>query len=302
MFAFLLACATGPELIDTANDPADTAAGTDSGEDTEPVAEPAELVEPSAGDCPDFGEGGKVTFMAGGEERMAYVDFPENRDEPLPIVFIWHPLGATARSMRGWVDAENWAAEQGVIAITPDSHDSELFEWGFSGTGERDLALYDDLRTCAVRELNGDVRRVSTMGMSAGALWATFLGIHRGDTLATIMPWSGGTGDLVKYSTPASAFPALLVYGGEADVYDAGALVVHFDELTAEFAGQLHADGHYVGMCNHEGGHDFPPNYMDFMTQWLLPHEYGVASPFAADGDPADIADFCYDYAPPVED
>lgn len=299
---FLLACAPiDTESTDAAAD--DTAgSSTDTG-DSEPLAEPAALVEPSAGSCPDFGEGGKVKFTSNGQERVAYVDFPEDRSgDPLPVVFVWLPLGASASQMRNWVNAEDWAKENRVITITPDSLDSELLEWQFMSSGEDDLAMFDDLRACAITELNGDIRRVSAMGMSAGALWTTFLGIHRGDSLATIMPWSGGTGDIVNYSTPAHNFPALLVYGGESDTYNAGALVVHFDQLTAEFAAQLHADDHYVAMCNHEGGHDFPPNYMDFMTDWLLVHEYGVASPFSGDGDPADLEDFCGDYAPPVED
>lgn len=277
---------------------------TDTGETAEEeyTDDPADLAEVTDGDCPDFEDGGKVKFTSAGEERSAYVYFPENREEKLPIIFMWHPLGASASMMANWTYAEDLATENNVIVIVPDAHDENVFEWEFVGASNRDLPMYDDLRTCAVQELNGDVRRVSSMGMSAGALWTTYLGIHRGDTLATIMTWSGGTGQVVSYDTPAYAFPALLVSGGESDTYNAGGLLLEFTELTQEFAGQLYGDDHYVGVCEHTKGHDFPPDYMDFLTRWLPVHEFGRASPFSGDGNPADVADICADYVPQISE
>jgi hypothetical protein len=114
------------------------------------------------------------------------------------------------------------------------------------------------------------------------------------------MTWSGGTGDVVKYETPAGDFPALLVYGGESDTYTAGSYTLHFDEATMAFAEQLYGDGHFVGLCNHEGGHNFPPDPQGMMTDWLLPHVYGEPSPYA-DSDLTEIEDFCSVYTGPTE-
>ena len=281
---FLLACA--PETLD-ASDTRDSAA-----EEEESVPQPAPLTEPTDGACPDFGDGGRVKFTSMDLERTALVYFPVDPSEPPPILFVWHPLGGNAQYMNSTLSLKDYAEENETIVIAPDSSGKFPFEFDFVGGGEEDLALYDDLRSCAVSELGGDIARVHTMGFSAGALWASFLGIHRGDTLASIMPWSGGTGSVVDYATPAGPFAALLTYGGESDTFDAGMAVVHFDEATLEFAASLIADGHFVVTCNHGGGHDYPPQPDTFLREWPLPHRYGAASPFA-DGDFSVFPDIC---------
>lgn len=290
----LLACA--PESADPglADDNDDTAAEVSEGEP------PADLAEPT-GDCPDFDEPGKVTFTSGGLERKAYVYFPEERPAQMPVIFAWHPLGANAKQMVGWLDLDTFAEANGAIVVVPDSDSSMAFEWGFVGDATIDLAFYDDLRTCVVEGLGADVRRVSSTGMSAGALWTTYLGIHRGDTLAAIAPWSGGTGDLVAYDTPAYPFPALLVYGGEDDTYNAGGYVIHFDELTRTFADQLTGDGHQVTLCAHDDGHYFPPDPDATLTDFLMVQRYGSASPISADTLP-DLSMDCALVTEPVGD
>lgn len=295
----LFAACAGSTLENPDADASDDTGG-DSGTDVEEGPSPAELVEPSAGACPDFGDGGKIEFESAGLERTAYVHFPEDAEGPLPIVFVWHPLGANARNMKAWLALDEWAVEQEAIVIIPDSDESNPFEWDFVGSGEVDLAVYDDLRTCAVRDLGGDPKRVSSTGMSAGALWTSFLGMKRGDTLSTIMPWSGGTGDVMQYTTPAAPYPALLVYGGESDTYTLGSYTLHFDDATLAYAEQLYGDGHFVATCNHEGGHDFPPDPQEMLTTWLLPHVYGEPSPFQTN-DLDGLPDFCSVYAGPTE-
>ncbi len=289
----LLACAPGstaPESTD-----ADTADLVDEGEP------PADLAEPTAGECPNFDETGKVTFTSGGLDRKAYVYFPEDRPPQLPVVFVWHPLGATAKQMVSWLDLDTFAEANQAIVVVPDSDDSMPFEWGFTGNAAFDLALYDDLRTCVVEGFDADVRRVTSTGMSAGALWTTYLGIHRGDTLAAIAPWSGGTGDLVAYDTPAYPFPALLVYGGENDTYNAGGYVIQFDELTQTFADQLAGDGHSVTLCAHKDGHYFPPDPDATITDFLMVQRYGSPPAVTADNIP-DLSMDCAMVSAPVAD
>jgi hypothetical protein len=182
-----------------------------------------------------------------------------------------------------------WATANGVVVIVPNSKSDNLFEWDFWNGKDDDFYLYDDLRTCAVQNLGVDVKRIYLSGFSAGALWTSYLSTKRGDTVAAILPFSGGDGDVWKYETPAYTFPALLPYGGDSDIYSAGPVSINFEDAVLQFAGELSTDGHTVAVCNHNSGHTLPPETMDITTAWLLPHVFGEESPFkdGLDGFPS---------------
>lgn len=293
MLALVLACVTPSPSAERAGDGVDGDTG-DAGSGDPPAGEsPSPLAEPSDGACPGFDEPGKITLVSAGKDRKAQVYWPSAGAEGAPILFAWNPLGGTAKQMVSYLELDALAEDEGVIVVAPDGDSASPFEWNFVGAAEAnyDLVLFDDLRTCAVRELGGDPTRVSSTGMSAGALWTTYLGIHRGDSLAAILSMSGGTGDIIAYATPAHAFPALLTHGGTSDTYTAG-VTLHFDEMTEAFADQLTGDDHFVVLCEHDGGHAFPPGAPELVRDWLLPHRYGEASPFdpAAEGLPSGCA------------
>lgn len=259
----------------------------------------AALAQPSGGTCPDLGDGGPITFNAAGVDRDLRVIVPDSGAEGAPVVFVWHPLGATAQQIVQWMGLNAWADEVGAVLVVPDSLDANLFEWQFLDDPDEenlDLVLYDDLRTCLYEQMAVDLGRVTSTGMSAGGLWTTYLGIHRGDTLATILPLSGGTGSVVAYDTPASTFPAMLVYGGEDDHWGGGGIDVDFGAATLELAEQLADDDHFVVLCDHGLGHTIPDDAPDMMATWLLGHTYAKASPWA-DGDLSDFPSYCEVYA-----
>jgi poly(3-hydroxybutyrate) depolymerase len=291
MILFLLfACAPSTDSLDSAAgaDLEDTGGAADSG------PTPADLVEPSAGSCPDFSKQ-KLVFVSGGLDREALVYLPDGEMADAPVLFVWHPLGGDARYMARVLDLEDYATENGAIVVIPEASGKFAFEWDFAGDGKEDLVLFDDLRSCVVSELGADVRRISTTGFSAGALWATYLGIHRGDTLASLLTFSGGTGSMVRYAPPAMGFPALLTEGGEGDVYGTGGASVSFHDATWQFAEELHADEHFVTVCSHTRGHDLPPDADIILREWPLAHRYGQPSPFAEAGIGA-LPDICAVY------
>lgn len=267
--------------------------------DTDPVVEgpaPRALAEPT-GACPDLSSSGQTTMTSNGEEREFYVFFPPDAGPDLPVVFYWHPLGGTARMMVDYLDLEQVAEDNNVVIVVPNALDSNPFEWNFvAGEAEAadDLALFDDLRSCLSEQRAIDLRRVYSTGMSAGGLWTTFLSIHRGDALASILVMSGGTGNMVQYSTPAGEpFPALLVWGGPTDIFDGGVIQIDFTDTTAAFSEQLRTDGHFVMECEHTRGHDLPPDAIDMTVDWLLPHVYGETSPWK-DRDPTELQSICF--------
>jgi predicted esterase len=288
--------------------PPSSAAEDDETGETGPILETGEtgeqetsslapLAELSDGACPTLTASDKVSFSSAGQERELRIWLPEEVTAGLGVVFVWHPLGGTSRYMNQWLDLEGFAAEYNVVVVAPDSRDDNLFEWDFWTDQTYDVTMYDDLRTCLSQELDVDLTRFSSTGMSAGALWTSELAQIRGDTLATILTFSGGTSDeFFPYQTGAGSFPALLAYGGESDQYNAGVTTLHFDESTLDFASHLYEDGHDVVLCNHEGGHDIPDEGRDMMATWMLPQAYDQPNPFA-DGDLTGLPDYCQVYA-----
>lgn len=276
----LLACAT--PAADSPSD-SDTALI-----DTRPA--PAALATPSA-DCPVFDDD-KITLTSNGVERKVHVLLPDPVPADAPVVFAWYPLGATASQLINYLDLDTWAADNGVIVVVPEAKSDNLFEWDFWDGLDDDFVLYDDLRTCLSDAFGTDLRRVYSTGMSAGGLMTTKLSLVRSDTLATVLVMSGGTPDaVVDYETPTYDFPALLTYGGATDHWGGGGFDVDFEAATLAYADSLSTDGHFVVTCNHNGGHNFPPDPVGLATTWLLPHVYGEASPF--EGDISSLPDIC---------
>lgn len=263
---FLAACS---EEGMKGGDPADT------GQVQDTVPAPGPVAEISDGECPAIGARAE-TFSSDGLSRSVAIYAPDPVPEGLPVMFYWHPLGGSASMMDSYLDLQGWAEEHQVIVIAPNARSDNMFEWDFWNSQEHDLVLYDDLRACAAQEWGADLSRVYSSGMSAGALWTSYLSTRRGDTLAAILPFSGGDGSIWAYQTPASVFPAVLAYGGDADTWGGGGVTIDFQEATLQFAGELQADGHSVLLCNHEGGHTLPAATMDITTAFLLPQTYGV--------------------------
>lgn len=286
MLLYLLACGTPPD--DSTTD--------DTGEETvDPNAYlkgTAPLATVSGGDCPTIDGGGDVELVSNQKDRTVKVLVPEGGAAGKPVVFVWYPLGGSASYMINALSLREYADTVDATVVVPTATGDVLFEWNFTSAVDAndDLVLYDDLRTCLYEQLDIDLGRVSAMGFSAGALWTSYLAVHRGDTLSTILPFSGGTDPIIAYESPAGPFPALLPFGGDNDLYGGG--VVDFQETTTNFATDLTADGHFVITCNHEGGHTIPPEGREMMDMWLTAHTFGAASPFA-DGDLSAFPDYC---------
>lgn len=270
--------------------------GGDSDTDVPAVPQPRALAELSSGACPDLSMAGVQHFTSNGKDREVRVYFPDATTENLPVVFAWHWLGGNAQQMTQALHLDSYASTHDVIIVVPQALSTNPFEWNFvAGESEAadDLALFDDMRTCLSRDRNVDLRRIYSTGMSAGGLWTTFLSIHRGDALASVMVMSGGTDPIVQYAPPAGEkFPALLMWGGDSDVLTGGGFDLDFQAMTLAFSSELRADDHFVVHCNHGMGHTIPPDGMDVAEAWLFPHVYGEPSPWIGK-DPTELAPYC---------
>lgn len=255
--------------------------------------QPAALAVLSSGSCPDLSDSGASTFTSNGVEREVRVYFPDDMRDGLPVLFYFHPLGSNAAQVASWLNIADFANENDLIVVVPESLDQNLMEWEFlTADAPDDLALFDDMRTCLSNEHHIDLRRVYASGMSAGGLWTTYLSTHRGDTLASVLVMSGGTEPVQDYFTPAYKFPALLMWGGENDTWGNQAIEVNFQDTMMDYSAKLRADGHFVVHCDHGMGHTIPPEGRDLTADWLLPHVYGEPSPWEGQ-DIATLLDYC---------
>ena len=253
----------------------------------------APLAPVSAGTCPDLSTPGGVVFDVNGVSRTAYVYFPESKPANMPVVFFWHPLGATAAQIGRLIHAQTLADSQEMIFVLPQARPQEPYEWQFyMDDGGNDATFYDDLRTCIVQQLGGDPMRVTSAGMSAGGLWSSWMTLHRSNTLATTLVMSGGTGEVVYYTSPETDLPVLVMWGGASDHFTIGSRTVNFDLQSRQFIDDLVTDGHFVVGCNHNQGHTIPIDGISALPAWLLPHTYGQPSPFA-DGGLAGLPSYC---------
>ncbi len=284
--ALLIACPAGSSPDDD-----DSVAGDDD-DATDPLPQPSDLTELTDGECPDFSEPGASTFSSSGIQRTVYTYFPEDKPADMPVVFFWHALGTTPQDWINAFDLDDLAEELGAIVYVPRSRESEMFEWDWVAGEEADGPLFDDLRTCAATELEADVRRVAVTGFSAGAVWTSWLTMHRSDALATAFIMSGGLVINLPWSEPEHELPVYMMSGGSNDVWS----FINFDDATEAMVGELLDAGHFVVQCRHSQGHYPGPSARDMMEEWLGSHAFGEPSPWetgAADMD--DLADYCWE-------
>jgi predicted esterase len=287
----LLGCP--PDQDDTATSTTDS--DTLDTTDTSPQA--AALAELSSGECPDLSASGTTSFLSSGDDRTVTVIIPEEPVEDMPVVFFFHGLvdvNPTTNIASG-LNLQSEADSSKVVYVVPESRTMTYFGmtfymWQVMDEDLLDLVLYDDLRTCVAQNLDTDMNRLTAMGFSGGALFATVLARERGDTLATLVEMSGGSDiefsvvskePIAVYGQPANTeLPALLFSGGDEDGWPTGFPMVDFQAATDNLEAGLVTDGHYTWRCRHDYGHTILTTEWNLSKAWALAHTYGYPSPY----------------------
>lgn len=249
---------------------------TRCGEEPPPGAVLAPEIPKYSGTCPILETGyvegqafnvleqkfGPLTF-----DRTFLVIAPDDMqpDERLPVMFMWHWLGGSAKDFYERADAQNAVNEKRFIAVIPDGRTPEqgvFFKWPFSISDlddslDAEFQFFDDMLSCVHEQFNVDKDCVSSVGVSAGALFTSQLAGGRGDRLASFMSLSGGTGGTVvkPWTAPAHKMPGLVLWGGEGDF----CIAVDFEQTSKDLEKNLVEDGHFVVECIHNCNHSTPP-------------------------------------------
>ncbi|MBV1858286.1 MAG: hypothetical protein KUG77_07730 [Nannocystaceae bacterium] len=267
---------------------------------------PPPLPEPS-GACPPFIPGWN-TFSSSGNARDVLVVAPSDLapDEQLPVAVLWHWLGGSAESFVDEADVQDAVNQFRFLALVPAEKGDLLFRWPFSAvdTDERmqeEFVFFDDMLACAAQTYPVDNTCVSSVGVSAGALFASQLGWGRSEYLSSIVVLSGGTGGgLVKpWNGAEHIMPAMVLWGGPADI----CVALNFTETSENLEDELMADGHAVVECEHNCGHSAPPfesgepDLTPYAGMWkfFLDHPYWLEdgeTPWEA-GTPSTLPEWC---------
>lgn len=263
-------------------------------------AQPAETSSPDArfiptpsGPCPELVEG-TVTFAPAGiperDVRIYVGDEAESADGPL--VFYWHGTGSSPMEAQyGLGNAMSVIlAEGGLVAAPYHDPDAGTWPWFLTvGSGpEDDLLVADEVLACAIETVGVDLRRIHSIGMSAGGLQTAQMSYRRSGYLASVVTYSGGRLGDPPLQEENNPFPAMIVHGGPGDV-----AVVSFQELSESYRDDLRARGHFAFICDHGGGHVIAPDIRVPAGQFFAAHPFGtVPSPYE-DGLPDGFPAYC---------
>jgi predicted esterase len=236
------------------------------------------------GTCPLL-EPGRNTLESSGADRELLLVVPQGLqpDERVPVFFLWHWLGGSANGFVDRGDVQTAADVFRFIAVVPEAKGDLTFRWPFTTleTDERideELRFFDDMLACVAEQFDVNESCISTVGVSAGALFVAQLAQGRGQHLASFLSLSGGTGSepARPWNGSSHVMPAMVLWGGPND-----RCVINFDEVSRELGQDLTADGHFMLECVHNCAHAQPPfedamASTEFEPLWLfaLDHPY----------------------------
>jgi predicted esterase len=261
----------------------------------------------SGGTCPVLAPGDNA-FTSTGHARQVKVAVPANLqpNEVLPVIFLWHWLKGSPDDFYTQGEVQTAVDTQRFLAVLPKSKGDLFFEWPFSVADsqarlDEEVAFFDDLLACVSQQFNVNESCVSSVGVSAGALFTDQLAGQRGDYLSSIMSLSGGVdASFIKpWAHPAHRMPAMVLWGGAMDT----CVVINFETASKALEAGIAQDCNFVVECIHNCGHteppfDAPPGLSKYAGLWrfALDHPYWLppgASPYATGGLPPGVPAWC---------
>lgn len=288
----------------------------------DPLPEGATLptLRPYSGVCPVLAPG-RNTIVSGGRTRELLVVVPSDlrEDEVLPVLVMWHWLGGSASSMLTHGQVQASADALRFIALIPEKAgdvtipipfaDPIDMAWPYleSSTDARveaEVQFFDDMLACAAEAFSVDTACISSVGVSAGALWTGQLLQRRSDVLASAMVLSGGVGpasgfsffDVRGFTEMPRPVPTLVAWGGPMDQ-----CAMRFETASENLETALTDEGAFVMECVHNCGHTAPPVEdptigLGVLYRFALDHPFWLApgeSPYFVRGLPEGTPEWC---------
>lgn len=254
----------------------------------------AQFIPKPAGACPEFAAGDVTFSPAAGERdvRLWMTDAAASMDGPL--VFFWHGVGGSptdATYALGNAVINEITAMGGVVAAPHHDPAAGQFPWYLTlgGTNETDLLVMDEVLACAIEKVGVDMRRIHSVGFSAGAMNTTQVGWRRSGYIASVVTFSGAQlGNNVPDQDPTNLFPAMVVHGGPEDV-----VIIKFMDNSIKYHDGLKEAGHFAFLCDHGKKHTIPSDIRGPAWQFLKDHPFGERPEPYLNGLPASFPSYC---------
>jgi polyhydroxybutyrate depolymerase len=218
------------------------------------------------------------TIMVNGVERGYLLSVPEGyrgEGEAVALVFAYHGLTGTPRSLRSYLRVERESAGRAIfvypagIREASRRHPNGTTHWDVRPTG-RDVIFFDALLEHLTHAYHISTSQVFVVGHSAGAVMTNVIGCARGRVLRAVAPIAG----MGPYARVCENVPSVMVVHGHADEQ----VAFHFGELTLHrWLADAHcnpepvpveetscvryngcSEGHRVEFCTHNGDHSVP--------------------------------------------
>jgi pimeloyl-ACP methyl ester carboxylesterase len=197
-----------------------------------------------------------------------------------------------------------------IVFVVPDAKGDLFYKWPMMSSRsqsrlDEETTFFDDMLACVGAALPIKNHCVSSLGVSAGALFTGQLAAARSERLASFVSLSGGIGDPVREFGPAARpVPAFILWGGPTDRFPSETIAIFdFEKGSKKLAGALVNGGHSFVECIHNCGHDVPPfedpagaPKADAVYRFILDHPYWSApgaSPYASGSLPTSFPAWC---------
>jgi pimeloyl-ACP methyl ester carboxylesterase len=178
---------------------------------------------------------------------------------------------------------------------------------------DEEFTFFDDMLGCVEQQFNVNQSCVSTVGVSAGALFTVQLAQARSERLSSFISLSGGvSATWIKPWTGAThKLPAVVLYGGDGppnmdgnkDILGCLGIGMDFSVASGDLEDGLVHDGQFFVECKHNCGHvepplETPPGESKYAAMWefALNHPFWLApgqSPYLDTGLPASMPEWC---------
>jgi poly(3-hydroxybutyrate) depolymerase len=261
----------------------------------------ASLLQPSStflpkvtGTCPEFKDG-TLTFKPANyparDVRIWMSDKAKTLDGPL--IFYWHGTGSSPTEATygiGTTELEAIKAQGGIVVAPTHDAAAGTYPWFYvsSTTRDDDFRVADEVLACAIQKVGVDVRRIHSMGMSAGGLNTTQMSYRRSGYIASAVTYSGGRIASIPTQDATNKFAAMIFHGGTKDVVG-----ISFQTASQNYYNDLKSKSQFGMLCNHGKGHSIPTDARAAVWQFLQAHPFGtVPSPYAG-GLPASMPSYC---------
>lgn len=165
----------------------------------------------------------KLTFTIDGRSRVYYLHIPENIEEKVPLVFVLHGYGGTAKELIEFSGMNKVADKNGFAVCYPQGNCGEdgknSWNAGYSNDNVDDVKFITELAVFLQKKYSLSKQNTFCTGMSNGADMCYVLACRRPDVFSAVAPVAGCMMESTfENCNPSKAIPVFEIHGTDDDI------------------------------------------------------------------------------------